>query len=348
VVITPPASPTVEIIPSATPTTPPTATSTPAASPTSTTCTNQAEFINDVTIPDNTEVLTGQEFIKTWRLKNSGTCSWTKEYALIFVDGDNMNGTSPLPLSAAVSPGATVDLSVTFKAPGTTGTYRSDWMLQDADGNSFGLGKNASDAFFVQVKVVEGLAGLNLGNPTWRDTLDNANDWYLLDTANTKWSEGDGVLVMKSIKPGGGEEWGLSNQPSMSDYYLQATFITGDACSGLDRYGLLGRSPDPNQGYVFEFTCDGHFRLYTWDGEHYKALQEWKATASIKTGPKETNVMGLWMQGDTIKLYANSFKIGEFTDTMFDKGQFGLVIGSANTENFTVSVDEVAYWELNQ
>ncbi|OGO29065.1 MAG: hypothetical protein A2136_09335 [Chloroflexi bacterium RBG_16_54_11] len=292
-------------------------------------------------------MLAGQEFIKTWRLENSGTCNWTDKYAIVFVDGDPMNGASSVPLTSSITPGSTVDVSVTLKAPGTTGSYQGNWELQDAGGIKFGTGRNADQPFFVKIKVVEGVSELNLGTPTWSDNLDDANHWYLLDTDNTKFTEGDGVLEMKSIHPGGGEEWGLSNRPAIKDFYLQATFITGDSCSWLDRYGLLARAPDPNAGYVFEFTCDGHYRLYTWDGENYKALQEWRAAASIKAGPDQTNVMGLWMEGDTIRLYANGFKIAEFTDSTYDEGEFGLVIGSVNTDNFTVSVDRVEYWELN-
>ena len=134
----------------------------------------------------------------------------------------------------------------------------------------------------------------------------------------------------------------------MNDYYLQATFITGSSCSGLDHYGLLARAPDPDKGYVFEFSCDGHYRLYTWDGKNYHALQEWH-TRCIHHRPvaNQTNIMGIWMKGTTLRVYANGFKLAEFTDSTFDQGQFGLVIGSVNTNNFTVNVDQVAYWDLN-
>jgi hypothetical protein len=334
--------------PPATATTVPTATSTASATPTTaSTCTNQAKFVSDVTVPDDTEMLTGQEFVKTWRLENTGTCTWTDKYSLVFISGDQMNGISPLPLTGSTAPGGTADISVSLKAPGTTGTYRGDWQLRDDLGNNFGTGTNADQSFFLQIKVVEGVSELNLGEPTWRDNLDDVNGWFLLETENTKWSEGDGVLQMVSITPGGGEEWGLVNQPSLADFYLQATFITGDACTGLDRYGLLARAPEPNEGYVYEFSCDGHYRLYVWDGENYRALQDWRTAISIKTGPGQTNVMGLWMDGTTIRLYANGFKIGEFIDNTYDEGQFGLVIGSVNTEDFTVLVDRVEYWGFN-
>jgi hypothetical protein len=194
---------------------------------------------------------------------------------------------------------------------------------------------------------VEGISELNLGTATWADNLDTADNWYLLDTANTKFTEGDGKLVITSINPGGGEEWGLSDKASMDDYYLQATFITGSACSGLDRYGLLARSPDPDKGYVFEFSCDGSYRLYTWDGKNYQALQEWHTAAPIHIGPNQTNIMGIWMKGNNLRLYANGYKLAEFTDNTFDHGQFGLVIGSINTHNLTVNVDQVAYWKFS-
>jgi len=332
----------------ATSTSAPTSTPTVTATPIGGSCTDQMEFISDVTIPDDTELLVGEEFIKTWRLENIGTCTWTNQYALVYIDGEQMSGTSPLPLTNSTAPGATLDVSVNMKAPGTTGTYRGNWKLRNGNGVNFGTGKNSDQPFYVQIKVVEGVSELNLGAPTWRDAMDNATNWYLLDTANTKFSMDDGKLVMKSIKPGGGEEWDISNRPAIQDYYLQATFITDDACSGLDRYGLLARAPDPNKGYVYEFTCDGHYRLYKWDGTTYSALQEWRSAASIKTGANQTNVMGIWMEGSTLRLYANGHMIAEFTDDTYDKGQFGLAIGSANTENFTVSVDLVEYWELDE
>ena len=338
----------------ATPTTSPTETATPEPSvtpttqpsPTSASCTNQAKFVEDVTIPDESEILPGTEFVKTWRLQNTGTCTWTGQYALTFVSGDQMNGTSPQSLAGPIAPDETVDVSVTLKAPGTVGTYQGNWELRDPNGANFGTGKNASEPFYVIIKVVEGVSDLNLGQPSWTDNMDNANYWYLLDTANTKFTEGDGKLVMTSIKPGS-EEWDISTKPSLEDYYMQATFITGDACSGLDRYGLLVRAPEPDKGYVFEFTCDGHYRLYVWDGS-YHAIQEWTSATAIKTGANQTNVMGIWLKGTNIRLYANSYKLAEFTNSTFDHGQFGLVIGSANTNNFTVYVDQVSYWDLSQ
>ncbi len=233
---------------------PPTATNTPLPTDTPTAtpttlpgaCTDKIKFVDDITIPDNTELLPGQDFVKTWRLQNAGTCTWTSQYSLVFVSGDQMSAVSPLPITGSTAPGATLDVSASMKSPGTVGSYQGNWELQNPAGVKFGTGNNASEPFYVLIKVVEGVSELNLGNPTWTDNMDNAAaSWYLLSTANTKFTQGDGKLVMTQSTPDQGDEWGVSNKASMKDYYLQATFITGGTCSGLDKYGLLARAPIP-------------------------------------------------------------------------------------------------------
>jgi hypothetical protein len=116
-------------------------------------CINAAEFIKDVTIPDNTLVKPKQKFTKVWRLKNVGTCTWTQEYALIYVWGNQMNGQSPLRLGQTVDPGATIDLGVEMVAPGSYGLHQGDWMLTDEEGQKFGTGYKAREHFWVAINI---------------------------------------------------------------------------------------------------------------------------------------------------------------------------------------------------
>ncbi len=113
-----------------------------------------AAFVKDVTIKDGTQIEVGKSFTKTWRLKNKGTCTWNREYALVFVEGNRMNGPEVQFLENQVKPGQTVDLSVKLKAPTTTGTHTGYWMLRDENGRLFGLGKKANDPFWVKIKAV--------------------------------------------------------------------------------------------------------------------------------------------------------------------------------------------------
>ena len=109
----------------------------------------------DVNIPDNTPVSPGQDFVKTWKIKNIGTCTWGEGYKMVFSyssspNDDSLNGVAQ-PLSAAIAPGQEVDVSVQFTAPDLPGTYFSVWTMQNAKGVPFQ--GNDNKALYVQVVV---------------------------------------------------------------------------------------------------------------------------------------------------------------------------------------------------
>jgi hypothetical protein len=99
-------------------------------------CDNSA-FISDVSIPDGTVIDPRESFTKTWKFKNTGTCEWSTAYAITFISGNAMGG-STTALTVSVSAGEEVDISVKFVAPETAGTYYSYWRLQNASGSLFG------------------------------------------------------------------------------------------------------------------------------------------------------------------------------------------------------------------
>ncbi len=109
----------------------------------------------DVTVPDNTVMSPGQAFTKTWRLTNTGTCTWNSSYQLVFDHGDGMgvtSGYSQTLTAGTVAPGQTVDVSVNLVAPMATGTYTGYWRFRDPNGIYFGLG--GSGTWIVKIKVV--------------------------------------------------------------------------------------------------------------------------------------------------------------------------------------------------
>lgn len=142
-------------LPSLTPL-PPTQVPPTAVLPTSTAVTpcNLISFVSDVTITDGTGFLAGETFTKIWRLKNAGSCDWTPDYALIFVNGNAMNGAASNPINTTVRPGQTVDVAVRLTAPNDVGNHTGNWMLRTASGTAFGLGNSADKPFYVKIEVV--------------------------------------------------------------------------------------------------------------------------------------------------------------------------------------------------
>jgi hypothetical protein len=139
----PPPSPTV---PPTSP--PPTATAPPVR------C-DWAEYVQDVSVEDNTVFFPGGVFTKIWRVRNVGSCTWTPAYTLIFASGDPMGGPSAVFLSDDVRPGDTVDLPITLTAPDAAGVYRSSWLLRNPSGVLFGTGPQAQGPLTLQIQVAQ-------------------------------------------------------------------------------------------------------------------------------------------------------------------------------------------------
>lgn len=111
------------------------------------------QFLGDVTYPDGSPITRSNTFVKTWRIKNIGTCTWTPSYALVFTGGDSMNGSSATELNRNVNPDETIEISVKLTAPNKEGNYRGYWKLRNASGALFGFGAQADTAFWVDIKV---------------------------------------------------------------------------------------------------------------------------------------------------------------------------------------------------
>jgi hypothetical protein len=127
---------------------------------------DRAEFVADVTVPDDTVFAPGQSFTKTWRISNTGQTTWTSDYALVFIDGDLMGAQSSVPIPEEVAPGKSVDVSVDMIAPETAGSYISYWKMKSPDGKIFGFGSAGTEAIWVKIAVQAGGAALQTTSPT--------------------------------------------------------------------------------------------------------------------------------------------------------------------------------------
>jgi hypothetical protein len=107
----------------------------------------------DVTIPDDTTIEPGKAFTKTWRLQNTGTCTWTKDYTVALFSGEKLTAPDSVELPQKVDPGQSVDISVDMTAPLTPGTYQGNWKLRNASSTWFGIGPGGGSPFWVRIIV---------------------------------------------------------------------------------------------------------------------------------------------------------------------------------------------------
>ena len=165
----------------------------------------------DVTVPDDTKLKPGENFTKTWRLQNTGTCTWTKDYSMAVFSGESMDAPSVVQMPSSVAPGESVDISVDLTAPGSAGSYQGNWKLRNKEGAWFGIGPGGSSPFWVRI-VVSGTAATpsvttSAGTPYPPNGTPAPG---VLVSGNTKMLILDRInFDTGQINPGGGEDLGF-------------------------------------------------------------------------------------------------------------------------------------------
>jgi len=138
---------------------------TPAVSPTDTPSPTTANNmpcnranLETKSIADGSVIFINRNFTQTFRIKNTGSCTWDQNYELRFVQGDLMSAGASITMVAA---GTTVQtwgythVDVFMRAPSTPGTYKGYWMIKSANGEIFGVGTGAATWFWVEVEVID-------------------------------------------------------------------------------------------------------------------------------------------------------------------------------------------------
>ena len=101
-----------------------------------------ATFVADLNVPDGTTMNVNQGFTKSWRLRNCGGTAWNG-VSVVRVGGNYGPTSFGVP---GVGPNQNADLSASFTAPGSAGTYRATYQLKGPQGQ-FG------QQFWVEIRV---------------------------------------------------------------------------------------------------------------------------------------------------------------------------------------------------
>jgi hypothetical protein len=185
---------------------------------------------------------------------------------------------------------------------------------------------------------------------TWTDTMDNGNNWPNGADSFTAIDFQNGYMVLTGLQKDNG--WRLAIN-DIDNAYIETTAKFGPVCHGMDKWGIMLRSPDrttADKGYWFNITCDGKFAFQKWNATPPEGqtavtnLIAWTSNSHIKPGANAINRVGVLAKGSHFTLFINGTQIGEVTDSSFSSGGFGILIGARETERFDIYVDEMSYW----
>jgi hypothetical protein len=187
----------------------------------------------------------------------------------------------------------------------------------------------------------------SLGAPTFKDTFEDGDSFYLYDEAQSSFQVDDGKMVLVAKKANSYETWTLS-WGDLKNFYLEITGEFGDECAGKDRYGMIFRAPDTSQGYLLSISCDGstRFSKYDSDKDEYTSIKKWMTSEYINSGPGAVNRLGIKAKGSTFTGYINGHQVFEKSDSKFTKGRIGLMVAASDTAGFTAYLSQAVYWKL--
>ncbi len=264
-----------------------------------------AEFVSDVTIPDNTNLQPGEEFDKTWRLKNAGKCTWSPAYAVVFVGDNDLNAPASVQISTTpVTPGETVEFTVPLQAPLSNGKFRQNFKLANEAGEQFGVGSDGTKPFWAQIVVGEE-SGISFD--------------FLTRAPAAEWKSGTGDSLSTDLNFGGDV-----NDPDGAVKILDAVTLENGSVSGKL---LLTYPKRVNDGVIAGFypeykikegdrlkarigflaNSDGNcgsgrviFRIAYQEGESAYLLGEWRKGCDGGLMPVNINLSGI--KGKTVKI----------------------------------------------
>jgi hypothetical protein len=254
------------------------------------TCSDWAQFIADVTVPDGTRYDPGATFTKTWRLRNIGTCTWTTSYTMVFDSGEKMGTTTSVNFPSNVAPGQNVDLSVNMTAPSAAGHYIGYWKFKNAAGTLFGIGFNANKSWWVEINVN--------GTPTTGVAYD-----FTANAGSATWSSGAGGLsfpgtdgdakgfALKLDKPNF-ESGVVASQPGLlfspqqiTNGFIQASYPAFTVQSG-DRFqttvGCQAGATSCYVAYRLDYEVNGFIRTFWTFREKFEG---WTYDANLNLSP---------------------------------------------------------------
>ena len=113
----------------------------------------RATILAEATYPDAGNVPAGSNFMKTWRIRNDGTCTWESGTQLVFLSGERMSLMEAYTLATQALPGGVMEISAGFTAPTKSGTFSGNWQLLSIDGQVFGTGEQGQSAFEITIHV---------------------------------------------------------------------------------------------------------------------------------------------------------------------------------------------------
>jgi hypothetical protein len=181
------------------------------------------------------------------------------------------------------------------------------------------------------------------GPPKVSHTFDEDVGWTTYPAEYTSLTIEDGVLKYLTRDADNTPSWSFSYL-TVQDVYIEFLTRNPVECSGNDRYGLVLRSPNYDDGYFLGFNCLGQYSFTKFENAFNEVLIPWTSTDLIDMNPTAYNRIAILMDDDLLVVHINGVDVNAVRDSAFFGGYLGVWVASENTPNFAPTFEEINIW----
>lgn len=203
------------------------------------------------------------------------------------------------------------------------------------------LAQADDDAETLNKLLTDGSAVVTVDKLLQEATFDNEDDWETSSSDDKSAEINDGVLTLALT---GDTQLQALNGNNVTGTVVQVK--TTQLSSVEDNaYGVICRADasDNGNGYYFQISGDGFYRIVLVDGEE-TALVNWAKSKAINTG-KDENELTVVCAGTYLAMYVNEVLVAETNDDTFVFGNTGFAVAVfGGIEDVEIQFDDVRIW----
>lgn len=190
----------------------------------------------------------------------------------------------------------------------------------------------------------DGAEEISLGDLQFHDSMDDDDNWDVIDGDQGDFEFEDGVL---SIESNANADYPiiLVTDERYDNAVIQAE-VTFEDGTDNNAFGVVCRSSEEGlgRGYQFMISADGFYSIWLTDANFYRFVADWEDSSLINLN--STNQITAVCIDDYIAFYLNGTLMVDLYDNVYQTGTIGVTVYTfEEDEDSSVLVDNVFLWD---
>jgi hypothetical protein len=184
------------------------------------------------------------------------------------------------------------------------------------------------------------------GQSLFSDPFTQMGNWQNLQTANGIVSVADGAITL-AVKKAPATLAVVRQDSAYDNFYLETTVKRVALCKNDDEIGLLFRVSGEQSYYRLVVDCQGLLALQQVVGGTPTMLANWTPSEQIPAGLWKSFTLGVWANGQEIRIYVNGQLQTEVIRDTFKSGGIGYFARTAGDTPLTVSFSDLTLYQVS-